>query len=544
MPPLQRRVPGRGFSRAGSARSFVVTGLLAIARVACSHSLPTPPGGNPPPDRPTLPPTYRPSGHMGAGDVFVHLFEWKWTDIAAECENVLGPAGFKAVQVSPPQEHSVQPPTYPWSERYQPVSYSIARSRSGTQAEFVDMVQRCRAVGVGIYVDAVINHMTNYPSPGTGSNGTAYTKYDYPGLYTPSDFHSPCTVNDYSSAANVQDCELFSLPDLNTGLPSVRQKIAGYLIMLARLGVAGFRIDAAKHIQQVELDDILALADSTLAGEGRPIPYYFLEVIGGGAGEALSPRDYYGEAYGSGGAADITEFTFVGVGDKFRGLSGQHISQLNPHGTPRDQVSQQAWGLMPADKGVAFLPNHDTQHQCGISYRDGTVFRVANVWMLAQPYGYPSILSSYAFDCPAGNSMGPPSDAAGNTNNVTCASSFETATIGQWVCEHRDPYIRDMVRFRRSVAGSDINHWWDDGGNAIAFSRGDKGFVAISREGVTVDTTITTGVPPGTYCDILTGGLAGAACAGTSLVVVAARAIHLHLAAHSGVTIDGATRLP
>jgi len=37
----------------------------------------------------------------------------------------------------------------------------------------------------------------------------------------------------------VQDCELFSLPDLNTGLASVRRKIADYLIGLARLGVAG-----------------------------------------------------------------------------------------------------------------------------------------------------------------------------------------------------------------------------------------------------------------------------------------------------------------
>ncbi|OLD03523.1 MAG: hypothetical protein AUI99_04375 [Gemmatimonadetes bacterium 13_1_40CM_3_69_22] len=543
MPPLQRQVPSRGFSRAGRARSLVVTGLLAIATVACGHPLASLSGGNPPPDRPTLAPTYRPSGHLAAGDVFVHLFEWKWTDIATECENVLGPAGFVAVQISPPQEHSITP-NHDWSERYQPVSYSIARSRSGTQPEFVDMVQRCRAVGVGIYVDAVINHMTNYPSPGTGSNGTAYTKYDYPGLYTPSDFHSPCTVNDYSSAANVQDCELFSLPDLNTGLPSVRQKIAGYLIMLARLGVAGFRIDAAKHIQQVELDDILALADSTLAAEGRPIPYYFLEVIGGGAGEALSPRDYYGEAYGSGGAADITEFTFVGVGDKFRGLGGQRIAQLNPNGPPGNQFSPLAWGLMPSDKAVVFLQNHDTQHQCGISYRDGNVFRVANVWTLAQPYGYPSILSSYAFDCPAGNSMGPPSDAAGNTNSVTCASSLETATIGQWVCEHRDPYIRNMVRFRRVVAGTDINHWWDDGSNAIAFSRGDKGFVAISREAAAVDTTIGTGMPAGTYCDILTGGLAGAACAGTSFVVDAAGAVHFHLAANSSIAIDAATRLP
>ncbi len=396
------------------------------------------------------------------------------------------------------------------------------------------MVQRCKAVGVDIYVDAVINHMTNYPSPGVGSNGTSYTKYNYPGLYAPSDFHTPCAVNDYSNAANVQDCELFSLPDLNTGLASVRQKIASYLIMLARLGVAGFRIDAAKHIQQVELDRILATADSTATAEGRAVPYYFLEVIGG-AGEALSPHDYFGEGYSSGGAADITEFTFVGVGDKFRGVGGQHISQLNPTGPPGSQFSPAAWGLMPSDKAVVFLQNHDTQHDCGISYRDGSVFRVANVWMLAQPYGYPSILSSYAFDCPAGNMMGPPSDAAGNTNTVTCAASLETATVGQWVCEHRDPYIRGMVAFRKLVAGSDINHWWDDGANAIAFSRGTKGFVAISREAAAVDTTITTGVPSGTYCDILSGGLAGAACTGTPVVVDAAGAVHLSLAPNSAV---------
>lgn len=30
----------------------------------------------------------------------VHLFEWKWDDIAVECENFLGPKGFGGVQVS------------------------------------------------------------------------------------------------------------------------------------------------------------------------------------------------------------------------------------------------------------------------------------------------------------------------------------------------------------------------------------------------------------------------------------------------------------
>ncbi len=543
-PPLRRRSCGSFLGHhirlVFPILRVATAGLLALA-AACRDAS-TVPSVSPPATRPTLAPTYRPSGHMAAGDVFVHLFEWKWTGVANECEQVLGPAGFRAVQVSPPEEHSITP-THDWSERYQPVSYSIARSRSGTGAEFAAMVQRCGAVGVGIYVDAVINHMTNYPSPGVGSNGTAYTKYDYPGLYQPSDFHAPCTVSDYTDAANVQDCELLNLPDLDTGLPSVRQKIAGYLVMLARLGVAGFRIDAAKHIQQVELDDILAIIDSTMTAEGRPIPYYFLEVIGGGPSEALHPSDYFGEAYASGGAADITEFTFGGVGDKFLGNGGQHLSELDPNGPPGSQFSPAAWGLMPADKAVVFLENHDTQHDPGrISYREGQVFRLANVWMLAQPYGYPEILSSFAFVRPQENAMGPPSDASGWTLGVSCATSLETAVDGEWVCEHRDPYVLRMVAFRKVVAGTDVNHWWDDGSNAIAFSRGDKGFVAISRENASLDTTIATGMPPGSYCDVLTGGLAGAACVGASVVVDSTGALRLHLGADSALAIDAATR--
>ena len=31
--------------------------------------------------------------------MIVHLFEWQWNDIAAECEDYLGPAGYCGVQV-------------------------------------------------------------------------------------------------------------------------------------------------------------------------------------------------------------------------------------------------------------------------------------------------------------------------------------------------------------------------------------------------------------------------------------------------------------
>lgn len=32
-------------------------------------------------------------------DTIVHLFEWKWNDIAEECERFLGPMGYGGVQV-------------------------------------------------------------------------------------------------------------------------------------------------------------------------------------------------------------------------------------------------------------------------------------------------------------------------------------------------------------------------------------------------------------------------------------------------------------
>jgi alpha-amylase len=82
---------------------------------------------------------------------FVQLFEWKWTDVARECESYLGPKGFAAVQISPPNEHawitSGDGAPFPWWMRYQPVSYSLDTSRSGTRAQFIDMVNRCNAVG-------------------------------------------------------------------------------------------------------------------------------------------------------------------------------------------------------------------------------------------------------------------------------------------------------------------------------------------------------------------------------------------------------------
>ncbi len=118
--------------------------------------------------------------NCGEKTVIVHLFEWKWTDIAAECERFLAPYGYCGVQVtftcflsmtlllncriikvSPPNEHLFIHGTYPWWQRYQPVSYKLF-SRSGKEAEFIDMVSRCNAVGVRYHFGAIrLNVLTD-----------------------------------------------------------------------------------------------------------------------------------------------------------------------------------------------------------------------------------------------------------------------------------------------------------------------------------------------------------------------------------------------
>jgi alpha-amylase len=100
-----------------------------------------------------------------------------------------------------------------------------------------------------------------------------------------------------------------------------------------------------------------------------------------------------------------------------------------------------------------------------------------------------------------------------------------------------------MVAFRRLVAGTDINHWWDDGNGMIAFSRGDKGFVAINNEASPVAASVTSGLAPGVYCDLLTGGRGPTGCVGTTLAVDASGTVEVQLKATSAVAIDVAMRL-
>jgi alpha-amylase len=473
--------------------------------------------------------------------VFVHLFEWRWADVALECERYLGPKGFTAVQISPPNEHAkLSAYAFPWWQRYQPVSYEL-ESRSGTRAELVDMVSRCRAAGVGIYVDAVLNHMTAQVS-GVGSGGTAYRKYEYPNLFGKADFHAPCTIQseDYAfSAEHVQQCELLGLSDLDTAQADVQERLASYLSDLLALGVRGFRLDAAKHMSPADVAAVLA----KVRPRPEEKPYYFLEVIDYG-GEAVHASDYLD--VGGDAEVDVTEFKYKGVGDAFLGREGKTVASL-------ETLSEPSWQLLPSDRAVAFIDNHDTQRADSSYYLDGAAHELSTLFMLAWPYGYPSIMSSYAFDRSqeAGKGVGPPSEGAGITSPVfesptadpTCIAPPYGPESAGWVCEHRSPRVAAMVGFRKATAGAPLANLWSDGNNRLGFSRGDKGFVLFNHDAAPLTQRLSTGLSAGKYCDVLSGELAAGACTGAIVEVDGAGSASFEVPAQSALALHANQKL-
>lgn len=444
--------------RARTAGALTASAALALSLTAAFGAAPTA-GATPP----------------GSGkDVTATLFEWRFDSVAKACTDTLGPKGYGFVEVSPPQEH-IQGSQ--WWTSYQPVSYKIA-GRLGDRASFKSMIDTCHAAGVKVVADSVINHMS--AGSGTGTGGTAYTKYNYPGYYQDWDFHScRAAISNYNDRGNVQNCELVNLSDLDTGSSYVQQTIAHYLDDLGSLGVDGYRIDAAKHIAAA---DLAAIKGKT----ANPNAYWVQEVIYG-AGEPVQPSEYTG-------TGDVDEFR-----------SGTWLKSAFQGGRLADLAT---WGsgLLPTDKARTFVDNWDTERNGStLTYKDGSAYTLANVFMLAHPYGAPNVYSGYAF---TGHDDGPPN---GGTVNA-CYSDG-------WNCTHAWRQVANMVGFRNAVAGTAITNWWSNGNNAVAFGRGTKGFVALNRESGPVTQTFQTSLPTGSYCDVQHGDPAAGGCTGPSYTV-------------------------
>ncbi|MGY3128058.1 alpha-amylase [Agrococcus sp. UYP33] len=431
-------------------------------------------------------------------DTGIAMFQWTWDAIAAECPT-LGEAGVAWVLTSPPQEHvdgataGTGSDGSEWWWSYQPVSYRV-ESRLGTRDELAAMTAACDEAGVDVYADAVINHMAGVES-GTGWAGTPFEHYRYPSaggaaVYDRADFHDCDRTPDddidaYREPFVIQHCELEDLADLATESEHVRATIGAYLDDLLSLGVDGFRIDAAKHIDP---DDVAAIVAAL--PEGTPV---ISEVIRG-AGEPVQPEQYtaFSTVWEFGWAERVGAFVHDG--------SARALADLSPA----------SYGLLE-EQARTFVVNHDTErNDATLSYRDGAELSAATAVMLASDDGMPTLYSGYAF---SDRDQGPQLEPDGSVSVASCTGEEHPDVVagdgwadGTWVCQHRWPGTLGLVAWRSRVVDAPLTaveaHTRDGMlGAAVSYARGSTGLAVVNVSEHRLALAVPTALPDGMYCD-------------------------------------------
>jgi alpha-amylase len=142
---------------------------------------------------------------------------------------------------------------------------------------------------------------------------------------------------------------------------------------------------------------------------------------------------------------------------------------------------------------------------------------MALAFHLAYNYGVPRVLSSYEF---TDKVHGPPHDENWNTLSPEFDTNHQ-CTNG-YICEHRWHTTSRMTKFRSIVGDAPVQNWYSspDTTQQIAFSRGNRGFIAINNApGKDFYAQIPTNLPDGDYCDQASGRKVGKYCTGWTFTV-------------------------
>ncbi|KAI8905815.1 glycoside hydrolase superfamily [Gorgonomyces haynaldii] len=454
--------------------------------------------------------------------VGVQLFQWPFRDIAKECVEFLGPNGYSFVQTSPVQAHVADAKdgwTLPWYLIYQPLGYNIG-NRLGTEEDFKAMVQTCKNAGVDIVVDVVLNHNAYFGLSGQGGFGSTNPwsssikaeSFPDPG-FTAEHYHDNICNGpiDWNNDFSVWNCQLAKLVDVATEHPYVRSKIVEFLNKLTSYGVVGYRTDIAKC---VPLADWLAISSKLTPNYRNLKPFFSQEV-----GFAFADGTY--KNYELNGR--VMNFDYgTTVGQAFRNLYGQTTDKLE------SIIARQ---LLSDGNSTVFIENHDKERDpqgvdnWATSQISTWFYKQAIAFNILYPYGLPIVHSGYGFQYRGGEPTRelPVSAPYGPDGLILSVPRFANNTCGNgWLCQHRYSDVFPLVRVRNYLAdglgykpkintnGPGSNQiWWNVPGKAFVVINSAQGNRGSAEDMIQ---TLDTGLPAGTYCNMVYGFASGNTC--------------------------------
>ncbi|CAE7815155.1 amy [Symbiodinium microadriaticum] len=445
-----------------------------------------------------------PSPGIRRSPVFVKLWEWNYVDIGKECQDFLGPNGFDAVQVSPVTEHKLGPQ---WWTKYQPVSFSLS-SRSGSMEDFAHMVAACRASGVQVMVDLIINHIatpcrdgrgTSSGTPCVGWNGSLYGNRRLAGArgwdaagpehfnHLEASLMENCIVGPPSwtckaGSIDVTDCsccscDFLKLPDWNTGLPAVHDMHLRHVHELHDIGVTMLRIDLSLFESIADLSNVLS-----------SVPWDFVYQEWWWEKPDPMRHRYIGHF------RDIT----------YRYLITHYLGNSTLEKLPEALTLSRGHDQIRPETSVYPIAFHDGRtwkaKPGNATYKNGLEFHQQQKFILAWPRGS-SILLWGGFGW-SSMSDGPPGcDFRGEQRcqpqpvfldgQAQCMTTpresplpADLAMKRTWVCEHRWEGVAGLIEFRKACRGLAVTRTWkapEVSAGRLAFRAGEDCFAALVR---------------------------------------------------------------
>lgn len=382
----------------------------------------------------------------------LHAFNWTFNEIIERLPEIKN-FGYSAILTSPISYSKGGE----WWMRYQPIDFRLIASPLGAKEDFINLITSANAFEIAIYVDIVINHMAH-------RNDADYL--DYPGFeelenyknqpelantciygditqnqFSVSDFNKKKIINNYQ---NIDEIRNFRIHDerVPNGLPdfalthNVTSQQNEYLKALLRLGVKGFRIDAAKHVPIEHLNTIIN-------DEIQSKAFVFAEVI---------PEQNYQIIKEVINETQIALYDFplfyrlrkaFDWGESFKNLEAyEHDGLINDH------------------RSVSFVTTHDIPNNTSMKnqvFHDMDDELLAYTYILGRNGGNPLIFT----------------DKGDNQNSV---DSFNN----RWKHFYKNPELAQMILFNNVTNGSEmVFNYVSDG--LIVCERISKGFFAINK---------------------------------------------------------------
>lgn len=335
-------------------------------------------------------------------DVILHAFNWKYKDIEANAD-IIQKAGYKKVLISPPLKTIG---SEEWWGRYQPLDIRVIDNPLGNKNDVSSLIKKLNQYGIDTYADVVLNHMANetfidnntlsYPGNVVlqeyQQNKAYYENQKIFGdlsinILSTADFHKPFCIQNWTDVYQVQDGRLCGpapdrgLPDLNEDSNNVIKNQQDYLKALKNMGIKGFRVDAAKHMSNKQIN-------SVFTPEITNGIHVFGEIITSGGKNTIEYDKFlkpYLENNKTHGAYDFPLFATIRSAFAYGGDMSLLVDPLS-----RNQA-------LPNDRAVTFTITHDipTNKEFRYQIMDSTDEKLAYAYVLGRDGGVPMVYSDH-----------------------------------------------------------------------------------------------------------------------------------------------------